>query len=306
MLCRFPQRRRWSHRVHDLLASAQRWERLLRSERRGHLRLRRVRCHQHRGRSEVFMSVSMAAIQAEQEQNRNTNTYICHPVSQWVWLWSRHGRNRTEIRTSVTRYVSEYGCDPGRAGTEQKYVHLSPSMSVSMAVIKAGQEQKYYLCQPVCQWVWLWSRQSRNRNAYLCHQVCLWVWLNQTEQEQKYVPLSFGMSVSMTEIRTYVTRYFNMTVNQAEQEQKCVPVSPGMSMNMTVIQAEQEQKYVPLSPGMPTNRTKIRTSVTRYVSEYELTRQSTNRNTYLCDPVCQWVWLNQAEHKQKYFCRRAN
>ena len=75
------------------------------------------------------------------------------------------------------------------------------------------------------------------------------------------------MSVSMTEIRTYVTRYFNMTVNQAEQEQKCVPVSPGMSMNMTVIQAEQEQKYVPLSPGMPTNRTKIRTSVTRYVSE---------------------------------------
>ena len=25
---------------------------------------------------------------------------------------------RTEIRTSVTQYVSEYGCDPGRAGTE--------------------------------------------------------------------------------------------------------------------------------------------------------------------------------------------
>ena len=78
-----------------------------------------------------------------------------------------------------------------------------------------------------------------------------------------------------------------MTVYQADQEQKCVPVSPGMSMNMTMIQAEQEQKYVPLSPGMPTSMTEIRTSVTRYVSEYDLTRQSMNRNTYLCHPVCQ-------------------
>ena len=67
-----------------------------------------------------------------------------------------------------------------------------------------------------------------------------------------------------------------MTVIQAEQEQKCVPTSLGMSMSMTVIQAEQEQKYVPLSPGMSASMTEpgragteIRTSVTRYVSEYD-------------------------------------
>ena len=195
----------------------------------------------------------MAVIQAWQEQNRNT--YICYPVCQWVWLWSRQGRNRTEIRTSVTQYVSEYGCDQGRTGTE--ILPLSAGMSVSMTVIQA-------------------------------------------EQEQKCVPLSPGVSMSMTEpdragteIRTsfiwYVCEYDRNTyLCHPVFQYDCEPSRAGTEMRTCVTRYVNEYDSDPGRAG-----TEIRTSVTRYANEQD-------KNTYLCHPLCQWVWINQAEHKQKY------
>ena len=82
-------------------------------------------------------------------------------------------------------------------------------------------------------------------------------------QEQKYLPLSPGMSVSMTEIRTSVTLYVS--------EYDCVPGRPGTEMRTCVT------RYVN-DPGRA--GTEIRTSVTRHANEHD-------RNTYLCHPVCQ-------------------
>ena len=86
-------------------------------------------------------------------------------------------------------------------------------------------------------------------------------------QEQKYLPLSPGMSVSMTEIRTSVTLYVS--------EYDCVPGRPGTEMRTCVTRYVNEYDNDPGRAG-----TEIRTSVTRHANEHD-------RNTYLCHPVCQ-------------------